>query len=83
MADSADRRFRCSGGRLRGWVSGSIFFALRDEPGSVAWRVKVRGGRGCDDLASRDEGDSGRCAAAAAAFLDGEREAEALVGDFS
>ena len=77
----ADKRFLCSGGRLSGCVSESIFF-LRDV--SVEWRAKLRGGRGCDDLlASRAEGDSGRCAvvAAVAAFLEGEREAEDLVGD--
>jgi len=80
MADKADKRFRCSGGRLSGCVSGSIFFCLREELVSVEWRAKLREGRGCDDLASRDEGDSGRCAAAA--FLEGDREAEVLAGAF-
>lgn len=76
----ADSRFRCSGGRLRGCVSGSIFFLREEKLGSVAWRAKLRGGRGCGDLiASRDEGESGRTAA----LLEGEREAgpEGLVGN--
>lgn len=38
MAVNWESRLRCSGGRLRGWVSGSIFFRREDdddEPGSV------------------------------------------------
>lgn len=63
IADRAERRFRCSGGRLRGCVSGSIFFRREDEPepGSVAWRAKLREVRG-GLVASRDDDDeSGRC----------------------
>ncbi len=34
MAESAENRFLSSGGRFRGWVSGSCFFLRDDEPGS-------------------------------------------------
>lgn len=80
MADSSDRRLRCSGGRLSGCVSGSIFFRREDDkPGSVGWRAKGREVRGdCCDLDSREVGEVGRCEEA---FLVGEREPEDFVGD--
>lgn len=81
MADSL--LDRCSGGRFKGWVSGSIFFFLdEDEPGSVEWRPNGRSGR---DLESRDDGDSARGMAElpdkVEEFLRGGAAA-ALVGGF-
>lgn len=71
FADMAEKRFRCSGGRFRGCVSGSIFF--RREPGSVGCLAKERDGRA---LASRSEGDSGR----GAGLCDEDDAAEDLGG---
>jgi hypothetical protein len=74
-AESADNRFLCSGGRLRGCSSGSIFFRLEDDdPGSVVFRAK-REGRDCCGLGSRADGETGR-----AAFLDGDRDVDGLLG---
>jgi len=75
MAERAESRLRCSGGRFRGWVSVSIFFRREeeDDPGSVACRARERGVRGLDSRADAADGDSGR-----AVFLVGDLEA--LVG---
>lgn len=37
--ERADRRFRSSGGRFKGWVSGSNLLLRREEVGSVDWRA--------------------------------------------
>jgi hypothetical protein len=60
IADRSENRFRCSGGKLRGCVSGSSFFRREDEdPDSAAERGKVRELRGLLS-GSRDGGDAGR-----------------------
>ena len=84
MAESSERRLRCSGGRLSGWVSGSIFFRRDEErPGSVGCLAKGREVRGDCGLDSRWVGEPGRCWAddEPAGFLVGEREPDDLVGD--
>lgn len=82
MAERADSLLRCSGGRFRGWVSGSIFFRREEEeePGSVACRARERGVRGLDsrgEAATDDGDDSGR-----EDFLVGDLD-EDLVGGLS
>jgi hypothetical protein len=56
MADKFESRFRCSGGRLRGWRSRSAFFFLRDdevgEPGALFCLAKVRLERGLTSRAA-------------------------------
>jgi hypothetical protein len=86
MAESSDSRLRCSGGRLRGCVSGSTFFRREEaRPASVGCRAngrEVRGDCGLDEC-SRDVGEAGRWdeEEEEAAFLVGDREPEDLVGD--
>lgn len=57
MAARAEKRLRSSGGKLRGWVSGS-YLCRREEPGSVEWRPKGREDRDFDSRAA--PGDVGR-----------------------
>jgi len=76
MADMAESRFLCSGGRLSGWMSGSIFFLREeDEPGSVACLTKPRLLRGFGSRA----GEAGAGDAGAGVFVWCEA---ALLGAF-
>lgn len=56
MLESAERRFLSSGGRLRGWVSGTVRLRREEWPGSVEWRTKVREDLGLCSLRAADDG---------------------------
>jgi hypothetical protein len=76
MADNADNRLRCSGGRLSGWVSRSVLLRREEEnDGSVACLTKLRDAL---DLESLEPGEG-----AAAGWEDflGDFVGD-LVGDF-